>query len=583
LATMVMTMLSLSSKHRGPLIGLDIGSHAVRAAELTVKGGQTTLRRFAQVELPDGAVADGEVVDATVVGKALKRLWAEGKFSHRRPVVGVSSQRAIVRLADVPAMTDGELKTALKFEAGDLIPIPVEDAVLDFSTVDSRLPQADPSEPVKMRILLAAAQRDMVNSHLEALKLAGLSPVAVDPVALALLRGIPVAAEGPPAADGSAASITEAVVAIGASNTTVAIRANGTARFVRVLNVGGDDLTSASDSSSIADNPSSPAQFGAGGTSTVATTSVVRAASGGPLRAIVDDIRGSLDFYLAQSDAGRVDRIVLTGGGALADGLLPRLQEALRHTVEIANPLSTVAVGKTGLTDEQLREAAPYLVTAIGLALWATVPGRPISLLPDEVLLAKRQSRQTSALAFAVAAFAAALGVLWAGRTVQVTRAQHDASQAQAKVASLNREIASISDVTSLQAQVKGQQLVYASALSKEVDWIRLIGQVSAIMPKDMHLTSLNVQRLAAAAGTSAAPTPDGKFSIAAVAGNPDSVANWLRAVAKLPALDGTLVQTITASPGQPGVTAGSVVFQSTSSVTSVAESERSLTAGKAK
>jgi type IV pilus assembly protein PilM len=578
---MVKTMLSLRSKQHGPFIGLDIGTHAVRAAELTIHGGHPTLKRFAQVELPDGAVSNGEVVDATVVGKALKRLWAEGKFSHKRPIVGVSSQRAIVRLADVPAMTDTELRSALKFEAGDLIPIPVEEAVLDFNTVESRLPEDDPSEPPKMRILLAAAERDMVNGHLGALKQAGLSPVAVDPVALALLRAVPVAESGLPAGDGAAFSITEAVVAVGASNTTVAIRANGTARFVRVLNVGADDLITTSDSAPEPDNRGALGQSGAGGTTTVAAPPVVRAAGAGPLRALVDDIRGSLDFYLAQSAAGRVDRIVLTGEGALIDGLLSHLQDSLRKTVEIANPLSAVALGKTGLTDEQLRDATPYLVTPIGLALWATVPGRPISLLPEEVLLAKRQARQTSALALGVAAFAAVLGLTWAGRSVQVTRSEHDASQAQVKVASLNREIAAISDVTSLQAQVKGQQQLYASALNKEVDWIRLIGQVSAIMPKDMHLTTLSVQR-APSTGSTVAGAPDGKFTIAAVAGSPDSVANWLRAVATLPGLDGTLVQTITATDAKPGVPA-TVVFQSTSSVTSAAESQRSLTAGKAK
>ena len=99
--------------HRSHFIGLDIGSHAVRAVELTVSGGQPTLKRYAQVALPPGAVGDGEVVDAKVVGDALKRLWAEGRFSHKRVVVGVSSQRAIVRLADVPAMSDPELRTAL--------------------------------------------------------------------------------------------------------------------------------------------------------------------------------------------------------------------------------------------------------------------------------------------------------------------------------------------------------------------------------------------------------------------------------------------------------------------------------------
>jgi len=583
---MVKSMLPLRSTQHGSFIGLDIGSHAVRAAEVTVKGGHPTLQRFAQVTLPPGAVADGEVVDPTVVGQALKRLWTEGKFSHKRAVVGVSSQRTIVRLADVPAMTDAELRTALKFEAGDLIPIPVEAAVLDFSTVDARLPATDPSEPPKMRILLAAAERDMVNGHLGALKAAGLKPLAVDPVALALLRAVPALSPAPSPSDGTPVPITEAVIAIGAGSTTVAIRENGTARFVRVLNVGGDDLTGGTDGPRPPEDLAPMAsQAGPGGAS-VATIGTVRTAVGAPMLALIDDIRGSLDFYLAQSDTDRIDRIVATGGGALTDGLLNSLQNSLRQTVEIANPLTTVGLGKTGLTDAQLQEAAPYLVTPIGLALWATVPGRPISLLPSEVLQAKRQARQTAVVACAVSAFAVILGLAWAGRAAQVANAQHQADQAQARITSLNRQVAAISDVTAIQAEVQTQKQWYASALSKEVDWIRLMEQVTAVMPPDVHLTSLNVQRQASAtAGGSTAgrtATPDGTLTISAVATGPVSVANWLRALATLPGLQDTFVQTITEAPGQGGSRSG-VTFSSTSSVTSAAESQRSLEAGVAK
>src|ERR1700730_13324951 len=144
---MVEAMLPHRSRQRGSFIGLDIGSHAVRAAEVKVDGHGTTLQRYAHVDLPPGAVADGEVVDATAVGSALRRLWAEGRFTQKRVIVGVSSQRAIVRQADVPAMTEDELRSALKFEAQDLIPIPAEEALLDFSIIDDHVANGDPSGP----------------------------------------------------------------------------------------------------------------------------------------------------------------------------------------------------------------------------------------------------------------------------------------------------------------------------------------------------------------------------------------------------------------------------------------------------
>ena len=118
------------------VIGLDIGSFAVRAAELTVGGGQPQLLRFGQVSLPAGAMRDGEVADAGAVSSALRRLWSEGGFKNKKVVVGVANQRVIVRQAELPAMTEPDLRAALRFEAQELIPIPVEDAILDFQILE---------------------------------------------------------------------------------------------------------------------------------------------------------------------------------------------------------------------------------------------------------------------------------------------------------------------------------------------------------------------------------------------------------------------------------------------------------------
>src|SRR4051812_38297897 len=97
-------------------VGLDIGTHAVRAAELVLGRDEPVLERFGQVALPPGAVRDGEVVDAPAVAAALRRLWTEAGFRDRKVIVGVGNQRVFVREADVPAMADEDLRSALRFE-----------------------------------------------------------------------------------------------------------------------------------------------------------------------------------------------------------------------------------------------------------------------------------------------------------------------------------------------------------------------------------------------------------------------------------------------------------------------------------
>src|SRR5687768_9796459 len=114
------------------VIGLDIGTFAVRAAEVDVGGDRPTLLRFGQVTLPPGAVVNGEVEDSEAVGAALRRLWSESGFRAKQVVLGVANQRVIVRQAEVPAMSEDDMRSALRFEAQELIPIPLDEAILDF-------------------------------------------------------------------------------------------------------------------------------------------------------------------------------------------------------------------------------------------------------------------------------------------------------------------------------------------------------------------------------------------------------------------------------------------------------------------
>ncbi len=560
----------MSANHatkRGPAVGLDIGSFAVRAAEINYDGGRPTLQRFAQVTLPPGAVSDGEVIDAQVVSAALRRLWSEGGFSTRKVVLGVSSQRVIVRQADVTAMSEDELRSALNFEAQELIPIPVDEAVLDFQVIDPLIPGGDPSAPPNMRILLAAAQRDMVNAHLATLKAAGLEGTAVDPAALAMLRAVP-----------STPGATEAVVSIGGDLTTIAIREGHSTRFVRVLNFGGSDLTEAL-SRELAVNAQAAEDIkrrSANGVQ-VAVTAQTQSAVSLRTASLVDEIRGSLDFFLAQTDTERVDRVLLTGGAVQTEGLLARLQQSVRSTVEIADPLAVVTVGRTGLTDAQLRQSTPYMVTPIGLALWGGSTERPISLLPKEALAARRGRQHSMMAGAAVAALAGVLTVGWGTRVVQVTQAHSRAHGAESTVATLQGQKAALAPVATVFNDIQTKHQLYITALGPDVEWVRLLNQITSAMPPDVTITTFSGQRTGStgssvvAAPPPGAQTPVGTITISATAKNgQDSVANWLRSLATIPGLQYSWVGS--ANKGGAG---GTVTFSSDAQVNPAAVSNR--------
>jgi type IV pilus assembly protein PilM len=345
-------------------VGLDIGTSGVRAAELSFGKDGVTLEKFGQVALPPGAVRDGEVVDPETVAGAIKHLWSSAKFSTKKVVIGVANQKVIVRQVDMPWLPETELRQSLGFQAQDYIPFPVDQAILDFHPVEEFV---NDSGMRMVRILLVAAMRDMVMGALDAAKRAGLTVNQVDLTPFAVVRA---AAQADPMAMHSDA---EALVDIGSKVTNIVVHQNGTPRFVRVLLMGGDNVTEA-----VAERMGVPMDHAEGVKQQMglATTPGVPDVDHPAARVIestgaslVEEIRGSLDYYLAQPSSAALRRVTVSGGGARLGGLLNRLALATRLPVTQAAPLSTMRMGKTGLSADQLSFVEPLVTVPVGLAM----------------------------------------------------------------------------------------------------------------------------------------------------------------------------------------------------------------------
>ena len=346
-------------------MGLDIGTSAVRAAELSLGKNGAKLEKFGQVALPPGAVRDGEVVDVATVSEAIKHLWSTTKFSSKKVVLGVANQKVVVRQVDLPWMPEAELRQSLAFQVQDFVPMPIEQAILDFHPVEEFT--ADGRR--MLRVLLVAAARDMVFGALDAVKKAGLVAAQVDLTPFAVLRSL--------AWDGVSVvpshNEAEALVDVGSRVTNIVVHQNGVPRFVRVLLMGGDNVTEA-----VAERMGVPFDQAEGvkQQTPLGPTPGIPSSDHPAARVIettghsfVEEIRGSLDYYLAQPASVPLRRVVVSGGGARLGGLVQRLALATRLPVEPASPLSSVTVGKTGLTPEQLSFVEPLVAVPVGLAM----------------------------------------------------------------------------------------------------------------------------------------------------------------------------------------------------------------------
>ncbi|TAK69554.1 MAG: type IV pilus assembly protein PilM [Actinomycetota bacterium] len=351
---------------RHTAIGLDIGTTSVRAAEVSLSRGSVTLERFGQVPLPAGAVHDGEVMDPAAVTAALRSLWSKVRFRSKRVVLGVANQRVVVRQVELPWLAESELRESLPLLVADLVPMPVDQAVLDFVTLAEGTDQAG----ARIRTgLLVAVAADMVATSVEAVIAAGLSPTGVDLTSFAVLRAVSGADHL------GLQSRPEVIVDIGADVTNIVIHEGGVPRFVRILLMGGDDVTEAlvermgmgySDgeqwkrSLGLAEPP--PDDLDA-----VAVSRTMSAAA----HSLIDEIRGSLSYYLATTGSGPLDRVLVSGGGALLPGLREALAQVVNAPVEQAGLFAHLKLGRTGLDADQLGFVEPLAVVPVGLALGA--------------------------------------------------------------------------------------------------------------------------------------------------------------------------------------------------------------------
>jgi type IV pilus assembly protein PilM len=340
--------MAKSTKHP---VGLDIDPSAIVAAE--VASGPFKVQRAAVAELEAGVVRDGEVADVDGLSAALRRLWRENRGLGKRVRVGVANQKIVVRVVDLPPVTDPkELEAAVRFQAQDQIPMPLDRAVLDFQPLGVVETDAGP----RQRVVLVAARRDMVDRILAAVRGAGLKPEGIDLSAFAMVRALHA-----PGAEGEQVLY----VAVGGL-TNLAVAQGTTCLFTRTSGGGLEALAV-----ELAERRAltleharawlthvgleRPVEEVDGDAAIVRDT---RAVLSEGARRIAGDVRTSLDFHRGQGTAASVARAVLTGPAVAVPGFADALG------AELGLPVAAGEVpGGVGGAD------AGRVVVAAGLAL----------------------------------------------------------------------------------------------------------------------------------------------------------------------------------------------------------------------
>ena len=347
-------------------IGVDVGSTAVRVAEVAV-GDIPVVVRAAQVPLPPGVVESGEVRQPEAVAEALREVWAKSGVKSKQVQLGVGDQRVVVREITLPWLPEKELRETLAFQVQEFIPMASDEAVLDFDP----LGELDQGGRRMVRILLVAAHKGMVNALVEAALAAKLDPQGIDLSPFAVIRAVGTGDEGLDL-DSSG---DEAIIDIGAQVTSICVHDRGVTRFVRILPSGGRDITLALASGLGVDDDVAErlkrgerVEVDGEGAAPLPEPREIRELALTRAGSFVDEVRSSLEFYMAQMPNAQVGRMLVVGGGSRLDGLLELLQERLPVPVDRGR-LFERAKSEIELSAEASAEAEAVLSVAVGLAI----------------------------------------------------------------------------------------------------------------------------------------------------------------------------------------------------------------------
>jgi type IV pilus assembly protein PilM len=336
-----------------PLVGLDIGSSSIKSVELKSTKQGYELVSFGMEPLAQDTVVDGAIMDAPLVAGAIGTIFDRQEIKTRSVATAVSGHSVIVKRVNLPVMTDEELYDRIQSEASQHIPFDISDVNLDFQLLDSAESQMD--------VLLVAVKKDKILNHTNVLAQAGKTPTVVDIDAFALQNCYEVNYDPDP-------TQTVALLNIGASVMNINIVRGGAPLFTRDVSVGGNQYTDALQKE--LDLSYEDAERLKKGEEVAGVNEEHR---GTILRSVSDililEIQKTFDFFRATASGENIQRIYLAGGTARVPGLVDLLREEFALPVEELYPFRKIVINPGRHNEDQVRELAPRLAIAVGLAL----------------------------------------------------------------------------------------------------------------------------------------------------------------------------------------------------------------------
>ena len=344
------------------LVGLDIGSSAVKVCELQQVGkgasARYRLQKLGQAPLSPDAIVDGDIMDSNAVASAIRQVLAEQKIKAKDVAISVSGQQVMVKKVTFPLMNQAELAESVRWEAESFFPAGqgLDSYALDYYLIEERAQEGN------MDVVLVACRKDKLESYVSCVAQAGCVPKVVDVDVFALQNAYELNTMG-----GGRDEVV-ALVNLGATFTNLTMMVGGKSVFWRDMAWGSSRFSEKlMEDWGLSREAAELLKRGlpADGHSAEEVQPSINAVSD----AFADELGRTLDFFKSSFKVDRLDRVLLAGGGSLVHGLIEVLADRLRVSVDRLNPFQLIEVDGRTEDPTTVREIGGAAAISVGLAL----------------------------------------------------------------------------------------------------------------------------------------------------------------------------------------------------------------------
>jgi len=344
-------------KKKKSIVGLDIGSSALKAVELKPARNGFELVHIAHQNLQSDTIVDGHIIDLNHVSDSINRIWSDQNIKTNQIATSLSGHAVIVKKILLPQMSGEELDEQIHWEAEQYIPFDINDVNLYHEVIGH-----DPTSQ-NMDVLLVACKRDKIAQFTQVISQAGKQPVIVDVDAFALQNAYEVNYNPMP-------SQTVALLDIGASVMTMNIVRGTTSIFTRDISAGGNQYTDLLQKELNLTFEQAEALKRGVSPDEQSLLEQAQAAISSVSEMLALEIQRTLDFFRATAvDSSNIDRMLIAGGSSKVSQLCEYLSDKFQMPVERFDAFRSIRFDHKRFDDEYLRELSPNMAVAVGLAV----------------------------------------------------------------------------------------------------------------------------------------------------------------------------------------------------------------------